>query len=455
MRWTATLRMAGAALLVLLSACAAEDAADDATDATTEAASPEAEGTPAATATEPTAAAEPTTEAGATAAATATATATEVAGGDAGSCELAPGVTDTTITFGVSTPQSGAAASIGADALAGQNALVAAINDEGGINGRMLELVVQDDEFNPERTVTNVQFLIEQEDVFAIWGNVGSAPSSAALPVITGAGRPFAFPYTLGRDITEPFNPLAFAVTTTAFDQLHGLSDLLAEDPEYADRNFGMITINSPDGAETVAGFRAGASADRLVSEQTYDRGATSFQPQLITAADAGAQVVYVGVNDVQYSQILTEVSQLGLDLDIIGAAGVVTQGPFELVPDLIEGQRAITFTAPDATGEGEQLQALTEAVEATVPGHVPGSFAVHSWLGGILIREALEQVGECVSVDGFVAALEGLSDFDTGGLSGPVSFSADDHRGNRAVAMFEAQGGVWTPYSEFVEVEA
>ena len=54
----------------------------------------------------------------------------------------------------------------------------------------MLELVVQDDEFNPERTVTNVQFLIEQEDVFAIWGNVGSAPSSAALPVITGAGRP-------------------------------------------------------------------------------------------------------------------------------------------------------------------------------------------------------------------------------------------------------------------------
>lgn len=424
------MRAAGAVFaLLLLAGCAAEDATTGGATATAEDSA--AAGTDEATAT----------EAG-----------SEVAVED---CELAQGVTDTAIKLGVSTPLSGAAASIGADALAGQTAFVESVNAEGGVNGRTLELVSQDDEFNPERAATNAQFLVEQEQVFAVWGNVGSATASAALPIITDAGVPFVFPYTLGQDITDPLNPLAFAVTTTAFDQLKGLSDLMAEDPQYAEAQIAIMTINSPDGAQTTDGFLAGASADRVVSQLTYERGATSFQPQLLTAVDAGATVMYAGINDTQYSQMLTEASQLGLDIDIIGAAGTVTQTPFQLVPDLMEGRRAITFAAPDADGDGEQLQALAAAMEQYAPGQIPGSFAVHSWLGGLLIRDALERVGDCVTVDAFVAALEETEEFDTGGLSGPVTLSADDHRGNRSMALFEARGGAWTPYSEFVEVES
>lgn len=447
MRVRPLLTIVSLALAVLLvTACAAEDASDDAPDAT-------AEATDEAPAPTDTGSATSADDADAETEAEGEETAAADAGTGDAACEPAQGVTDDTITLGVSTPLSGGAASIGEDALAGQTAFVEMVNAAGGINGRTLELVSQDDEFNPERAATNAQYLVEQEQVFAVWGNVGSAPSSAAMPVITDAGVPFLFPFTLGRDITEPLNPLAFAVTVTAFDQLRGLSDLLAEDPAYADRQLGILTINSPDGAETADGFRAGASADRIVSEQTYERGATTFQPQLITFADAGAEVVYVGVNDTQYSQILTEVSQLGLDLEIIGASGVVTQAPFELVPDLIEGQRAIAFTVPDATGDGEQAQALAEAVAEHVPGHDPGSFAVHSWIGGLLIAEALEQVGDCVTVDAFVEALEGITDFDTGGLSGAVSFAPDDHRGNRSIAILEATATNWTIYQDFVEV--
>ena len=55
------------------------------------------------------------------------------------------------------------------------------INEGGGIYGRMIEFIVQDDAYNQEKTVANAQYFIEQENVFAIWASIGSATLKAAL----------------------------------------------------------------------------------------------------------------------------------------------------------------------------------------------------------------------------------------------------------------------------------
>ena len=109
--------------------------------------------------------------------------------------------------------------------------------------------------------------------------------------------------------------------------------------------------INSPDGAETVArASRAGASAgQRRSPSQTYDRGAPASSRSSSPPPDAGAEIVYAGVNDVRVLARSCPRPALGLDLDHhTAAAGVVTQVPFELAPDLIDGQFGlITFIAP------------------------------------------------------------------------------------------------------------
>lgn len=375
------------------------------------------------------------------------AAATTVAEAD---CELAQGVTDTTIKLGVTTPLSGNAASIGTQHLAAQEAFIETVNAAGGINGRTLEIVSQDDGFDPQRAVTNAQFLMEQEQVFALWGNVGSAPSSAVLPLADAASVPFLFPYALGRDITTPVKTYTYSIATPAYDQNVALSTFMSTDPAFAGKKIGLLVINSPDGAETADGFAAGPSAANVVSTQTYDRGSATFKAQLLEFESAGAEVIYTGVNDAEFAKILSEANEIGLDATFYGSTGAVTAAVFELAGDFIEGSYGLVFVAP-VDGPEPGLVDLNAALAEYKPGETAGTFSVHAWASGMLVAEAIEQAGPCLSLENFNAAMQSITDFDTGGLTGPITFNAENHLGNRSIRAVKAEGGTWVTYSDWI----
>jgi len=106
---------------------------------------------------------------------------------DSGTCVNGPGVTDTSIKFGGSLPLSGPSATLGQEQLDAQEAFIEMVNEDGGINGRKLELVVQDSANDPQKDVTNIQYLLETEKVFGIWGSFGSANAVAIAPITTAA----------------------------------------------------------------------------------------------------------------------------------------------------------------------------------------------------------------------------------------------------------------------------
>ena len=95
-------------------------------------------------------------------------------------CELGRGVSDDMILFGSSQPMTGNLAALGEQAVLAMEVTKERINSGGGINGRMIDFIVQDDAYNPEKTVANAQYFIEQEKVFAIWTSIGSAPLKEA-----------------------------------------------------------------------------------------------------------------------------------------------------------------------------------------------------------------------------------------------------------------------------------
>ncbi|GIR35236.1 MAG: hypothetical protein CM15mP49_06210 [Actinomycetota bacterium] len=110
-------------------------------------------------------------------------------------CELARGVTDDKILFGSSQPMTGNLAALGEQAVLAMEVTRDRINEGGGIYGRMIEFIVQDDAYNPEKTVANAQYFIEQENVFAIWASIGSATLKAALPLHDESNTPSLFPW--------------------------------------------------------------------------------------------------------------------------------------------------------------------------------------------------------------------------------------------------------------------
>ena len=103
-----------------------------------------------------------------------------------------PGLTDTEIVLGTSTPLSGPAAAWGSTAR-GMEAWASYVNEQGGVHGRKIRLVIKDDGYVPGRAVANVTEM--KDSVFAILGLLGTAIVAAAKDVAIGSGVPLVAPF--------------------------------------------------------------------------------------------------------------------------------------------------------------------------------------------------------------------------------------------------------------------
>jgi len=368
-----------------------------------------------------------------------------------GKCPSMRGVTDSEIKIGTSQPLSGSAASIGKSHLTAQEAFVERLNARGGIWGRKIKLVSQDDGFVPERAVANAQFLIDREKVAAIWGNVGTAPAVAAMAITEGAKVPFLFPYSLSRLTTTPLQPYTFSMATPAYNQNVALSNLMSQTQPFRGKKIGLMVINSPDGIETADGFKAGSARSQIALENTYERNSVTFKSQLLAFKAAGAEVVYTGVNDTQFAKILVEANEIGYKPIFFGSTGVVSTQAIALSAGQAEGAYSLVFTAPldsDARGIGE----MNAAVKKFRPNDAVGTFSVHGWATGLIMQEALLNAGPCITSDTIKASLEKMKNFDPSGLTGAVTFTRTNHLGNISVILQKVEGGKWVTVGKFIK---
>ena len=104
----------------------------------------------------------------------------------------APGVTDTEVTIGITTPLSGPAAAWSATAL-GAEAWAKHVNEQGGVHGRKIKIVMKDDGYNPGRALANVNEM--KESVFALVGLLGTAVLNATKDTVADAKLPTIWPY--------------------------------------------------------------------------------------------------------------------------------------------------------------------------------------------------------------------------------------------------------------------
>jgi ABC-type branched-subunit amino acid transport system substrate-binding protein len=127
-------------------------------------------------------------------------------------------LSDTRIVLGQSAPFTGAAVQLGLQFHLGAQAYFETVNAKGGINGRTIEIKRLDDGYEPERCAANTRQLIA-DDVFALFGYIGTPTSLAALPLATTAKVPFFAPFTGAQALREPFNRYAIHVRASYFDE--------------------------------------------------------------------------------------------------------------------------------------------------------------------------------------------------------------------------------------------
>jgi len=225
----------------------------------------------------------------------------------------APGVTDTEIKIGQTMPYSGPASAYGVIGRT-EAAYFKMVNEQGGVNGRKINLISLDDGYSPPKTVEQIRRLVEQEQVALIFNSLGTAPNSAIrdylnenkvpqLFVATGAskfGDPEHFPWTMG------YNP-SYQTEARIYAK-----HVLATKPE---AKIGVLYQNDDFGKDYLIGMKDvfGAKyAAMVVKEASYETSEPTVDSQIIDLQSSGADTFVIAATPKFAAQALRKAYDVG-----------------------------------------------------------------------------------------------------------------------------------------------
>lgn len=215
----------------------------------------------------------------------------ESTGGEAGAkADAAPGVTDDTVVIGTHQPLTGPAAPGYSRISVAAKAMYDYINDRGGINGRRIDYRVEDDGYNPTRTVEVVKQLVLQDEVFAIVGGLGTPTHSKVVQYLNSEGVPDLLVSSGALqwdDVAKSPTTFGFQVDYTREGKIQG--KYIKEN--LSGRKVGLMFQNDDVGRDAQQGLDQFIRPD-VVSRQGYDPANTDVLPQLSALRDSGAEVV-------------------------------------------------------------------------------------------------------------------------------------------------------------------
>jgi ABC-type branched-subunit amino acid transport system substrate-binding protein len=214
----------------------------------------------------------------------------ETSTGAGKSADSATGVTDTEVVIGTHQPLTGPAAPGYSKISVGARAVYDHINANGGINGRKIVYKVEDDGYNPTRTVEVVKKLVLQDKVFAIVGGLGTPTHSKVVEYLNTEGVPDLLVSSGALMWDNPGKSpkmFGYQVDYTREGKIQGqyIKDNLTG------RKVGLLVQNDDVGTDTQRGLDQFIS-DQIVSRQSYDSANTDVTPQISALQAAGAEVL-------------------------------------------------------------------------------------------------------------------------------------------------------------------
>jgi len=324
---------------------------------------------------------------------------------------------------------------------------VARINKAGGVNGRQIEVVVEDDATDEAKAVAVASKLIEQEKVVAIIGATGTGQTMAvrgdvqraAIPQVSMAG---------GTVITSPVDKLVFATPWSNTIVVPFTLDYLERQ---GITKIGLISDSGGFGkdGEAVIKVDAPKAGIEVVADQTFNLGDTDMTAQLTKIKNSDVQAIVMWTAGKEAAIIAKNAKDLGIELPVYGSHGIARREFIEGAGDAAEGVRfaAGKILIPDAYGKGsEAFTVATEFVDRyqAAYGEAPSTFAGHAYDALYLIVQAAQRIDGDVTPAALRDEIENTAAFV--GIGGTFNMSAEDHNGltENDLTMYEISNGDW-----------
>lgn len=235
------------------------------------------------------------------------------AGVTAAEKKYGPGVSDTEIKLGQTIPYSGPLSVHGIQGRT-EVAYFRMLNEQGGINGRKINLISLDDAFSPPKTVEQTRKLVESDGVLALFASSGTAAQTAVQKYLNNLGIPQLLLSTGANKWNQPklykwSTPGSFLYGTEA--EIYGR--YIAKEKPNA--KIGILYQNDDFGRDYVSGFKKGLgdkASSLIIKEVTYELTDPTLDSQVVALKNAGADVFFDVTLGKATSQVLKKVTETG-----------------------------------------------------------------------------------------------------------------------------------------------
>ena len=226
------------------------------------------------------------------------------------------------ILVGVYAASSGSEAAFGQATVQGEKLAAEEINNNGGVLGRKIRLIIEDDQGKAEEAASVVTKLITRDNVLAVLGENSSNQSLAAAPICQAAKVPMISPSSTNPSVTKKGDYI-FRVCFT--DPYQGKAIAMFVRNNLQATTAAILRDNKNDysvGLAEVIRKEFTSRGGTIVAEQSYSGGDSDFRPQLTTIKAANPQVLFIPGFYTEVGQIAIQARDLGITVPMVGGDG-------------------------------------------------------------------------------------------------------------------------------------
>jgi branched-chain amino acid transport system substrate-binding protein len=362
------------------------------------------------------------------------------------------GVSKDEILVGSIQDLSGPIAAFGKAVRQGMLLRVEEINEQGGINGRKLKLIVEDDGYDPKKAVLAAQKLVNQDKVFIVVAHTGTAQNNAAMPIQFEKNVINFMPVTAAREMYEPLNRLKYSFAVTYYDQMRTWLPKVVKDKGVKK----VCTIYQDDefGLEVMRGAEAGLKSMNMefTEKTSYKRGATDFSSQVAKMKGSGCELVVLGTIIRETIGTIGESRKTGFNPVFMGSSASYTW----LIPKLggkaMDGLISTMGAQHPYLDEASQPLRFWATKYKTRFNEDPDVFAVYGYAIIDAFAKGAAKAGPNLGTDSFIKAMDTMTIPPDIFGSAEATFSPTKRLGSDASRMSQIIDGRWKVITEYAK---
>jgi len=355
----------------------------------------------------------------------------------------ARGVTDDTVKIGVILDQTGPAADVVVPTTQGIKTYFKYINEQGGINGRKLNPMVEDDRYSIPLAITAFKKLVFKDRVFALIGPT----STGGVTVLSRHAEKEKIPLmsAIMPEITvKPFKKYVFIFGDIYPNQMNILIDYILNDLKPKKPRIALVYPDNETGKVDRESAMKRLKSHNLApaSKEVLNPGSLDASSQVMNLKKANVNcIILCGQIPQPTIVLLRELKKFGLNVPVFGSWATCAEEVLNMAGDSAKRFYAVNHMMSwydDCPGAAKMREVTLKYYPGTEKPY-RGKIYTHGWVGASVMVETLKRAGKDLDREGFIKAMESIKNFDTGGLCGPISYSSTSHKGGSTWKIFKA----------------